>query len=191
MLGIKIPHAFYLLGVMWTVQLIQSFIWPELGHYGILPRTIQGGIGIAFAPWIHHGWWHLISNSIPFVILGALIQLKSKTIFWEATLIITVISGVITWGFGTGAYHAGASGLILGYWSFILAEAYYSRSIKSLAIASVVMLIYGGFIFVVFDFRAHISWVGHVGGLVAGIIAAKLYVGDENKSNGVSSSIGS
>ena len=185
MLGIKIPYALYLLAAMWLLQFIQSFIWPGLDHYGILPRTLQGGIGIAFAPWIHHGWWHLISNSLPFIILGTLIELKSKTLFWEATLIISVISGVITWTFGTSAYHAGASGLILGYWSFILAEAYYSRSIKSLVTALAVLVFYAGFIFVVFDFRTHISWVGHMGGLVAGIIVAKLYVRSENKKNGI------
>ena len=177
----KIPYTFYLLAAMWGLQLIQSSIWPELGHYGILPRKMEGVVGIAFAPWIHHGWWHLMSNSIPFVILGTLIELKSKVLFWELTLIIMVIAGVITWTFGSSAYHAGASGLILGYWSFILAEAYYSRSVKSLITALIVLIIYAGFILIVFDFRTHISWVGHVGGLIAGIVAAKFYAGSEKE----------
>jgi len=164
---------------MWFIQCLQSFIWPDIAHFGIMPRTLDGLTGIPFAPWIHHGWWHLFSNSIPFIILGSIIQLNSKTLFWEATLIIVVISGIIVWCFGSSANHAGASGLILGYWSFILAQAYYSKSLKSLAIATVVLLIYGGFIFVMFDVRAHISWIGHVGGMIAGVFAAKLYVASE------------
>jgi len=187
--NLTIPYTVYLLVGMWLLQLIQSLFWPALAHYGVLPRTIEGGIGIAFAPWIHHGWGHLISNSLPFLILGALIELKNKTIFWEATLIIALISGIITWLFGAKGYHAGASGLVLGYWSFILAEAYYSRSTKSLISAFLVLIFYSGFLFLIFDFRPHISWIGHMGGLVAGVIVAKLYI--NSKNNGVKASLNS
>ncbi|MCZ6804677.1 MAG: rhomboid family intramembrane serine protease [Proteobacteria bacterium] len=136
---------------------------------------MEGLIGIFFAPWIHHGWWHLISNSIPFLILGALVQFKNTTIFWEATLIISILAGLGTWLFGSTAYHAGASGLILGYWSFLLADAYNTKSIKAVSIATIVLIIYSGFFFVLLDLRTHISWIGHASGLVAGVIVAKLY----------------
>lgn len=172
---------------MWIVQSAQTFLWPEINHYGILPRTFEGITGIFFAPWIHHGWWHLISNSIPFVILGSLVQFKNTTIFWEATLIISILAGLGTWLFGSTAYHAGASALILGYWSFLLADAYNTKSIKAVIIATTVLILYSGFFFVLLDLRAHISWIGHTSGLVAGVVVAKLYFNSQNKllqSNG-------
>ncbi len=172
----KIPHAAYLVAMMWLIQMVQSLFWGDMGRYGILPRDFHGLIGILFAPWIHHGWWHLIGNSIPFLVLGTLIQFKNTVIFWEATLLITLIAGAGTWMLGSPAYHAGASGLVLGYWSFLIANAWFQRSIKAILIASISLILYGGFIFILFDVRPHISWAGHASGIVAGIIVAKLYV---------------
>ena len=166
---------------MWIVQSVQTFIWPEINHYGILPGTVGGITGILFAPWIHHGWWHLISNSIPFIILGSLVQFKNTTIFWEATLIISILAGLGTWLFGSTAYHAGASALILGYWSFLLADAYNTKSIKAVMIATIVLIFYSSFFFLILDLREHISWIGHTSGLVAGVIVAKLYFNSQNK----------
>ncbi len=166
---------------MWVIQTTQVFAWPEIGQYGILPRTYRGLIGIFFAPFIHHGWWHLISNSIPFLILGSLVQFKNITIFWGATFIISLLTGLGTWVFGSTAYHAGASGLIMGYWSFLLADAYNTRSLKSVIIATVVLIFYSGFFFTLLDVRAHISWIGHTSGLVAGVIAANLYCNSQKR----------
>jgi membrane associated rhomboid family serine protease len=75
---------------------------------------------------------------------------------------------------GSTGYHAGASGLVLGDWSFLLADAYFSRSIKAALIAIVVFILYGGLLFTFLDFRAHISWAGHVSGMLAGILAANI-----------------
>ncbi len=171
----KIPHAAYLLAIMWIVQFVQSVLWIDLGSYGILPRDFHGSLGILLAPWIHHGWWHLINNSVPFLILGTLIQSKNTVIFWEATLFITLIAGAGTWLFGSTAYHAGASGLVLGYWAFLIADAWFQKSIKAILIVSIALIFYGGFFFILFDVRPHISWIGHTSGIVAGIIVAKLY----------------
>lgn len=181
MSGVKIPHAAYLLILMWLVHTVQTILPVDFNSYGILPRDISGLLGIPLAPWLHGGWWHLISNSLPFLVLGALIQFKNTEIFWESTLIITLVAGFGTWLLGSSAYHIGASGLVLGYWSFLIADACFSRSIKAVLIASVALLIYGGFIFIVLDVRSHISWSGHISGIVAGILVAKLYFNSKNK----------
>ena len=177
-----ISHAFYILIALWIIHAVQFFLFSEIGQYGIYPRSISGLTGIITAPWIHHSWWHLISNSIPFLILGTLVQLKSSVIFLESTLIIVLLSGIGTWIFGSPAYHAGASALILGYWSFLLTDAYNTKSIKAILFGSVAVVMYGGFLFILLDVRTHISWVGHASGLVAGIIAANLYFNSENSS---------
>lgn len=171
----NMPHAIFLLVLMWLLQLAQTLSWNSLDSYGILPRDMSGLLGIPLAPWIHHNWWHLINNSVPFLILGILIQAKSTAIFWESTLFIVLISGIGTWLLGATAYHIGASGLVLGYLSFIITDAYFHWSFKAVFIAVVTFAIYGGMLFTLFDFRPHISWAGHISGLFAGIIVAVLW----------------
>ena len=169
------PHAIYLLTIMWALQLVQTLNWGSLGSYGIMPRDLSGLFGIPLAPWIHHGWWHLISNSVPFLVLGVLLQSKSTAIFWQSTFFIIFIAGLGTWLLGSQGYHVGASGLILGYLSFIIADACFQRSIRAVLIAVISFAIYGGLFFTLFDFRPHISWAGHVSGLLAGVIVATLW----------------
>lgn len=170
----KLPDVVYLGGILWLVQLAQT-LWPgDFGQFGIYPRHPSGLLGIPLAPWIHHSWWHLIGNSIPFLVLGALLELSSRKAFWNITVFLVLISGLGTWLMGSTGYHVGASGLVLGYWSFLLADAYFSRSIKAALIAIVVFMLYGGLLFTFLDFRAHISWAGHVSGMLAGVLAASV-----------------
>ena len=169
------PHVIYLLIMMWALQLAQILSWGSLSSYGIVPRDLSGLAGIPLAPWIHHGWWHLISNSVPFLVLGVLVQSKSTVIFWESTFFIILIAGLGTWLLGSSGYHVGASGLVLGYLSFIIVDAYFQRSIKAILIAVISFVIYGSLLFSLFDFRPHISWAGHVSGLLAGAIVATLW----------------
>lgn len=173
-LKVTVPDALYLLGLMWAIQLSQTFLGLNLGIYGIVPRTLDGLWHIPFAPWIHHGVWHLLSNSAPFLLLGWLTQSKGRMVFWEVTLLLMVVVGLVTWGFGSSAYHAGASGIVLGYWAYLIADAYYSRSPKNIIIATVALGFYGGMIFSLMDVRPHISWIGHASGIMAGVLISKL-----------------
>ncbi|HHJ20164.1 MAG TPA: rhomboid family intramembrane serine protease [Gammaproteobacteria bacterium] len=178
----NLPAAFYLVAFMWLLQVAQMLLPGDLSHFGILPRHLSGLIGIPLAPWIHHGWMHLISNSIPFLVLGTLLQYSSKGNFWDITIILAVVGGLGTWLLGSAGYHAGASGLIFSYWAYLLADAYYSRSIKSALIAVVVFLLYGGLVFSLLDFRPQISWVGHASGMVAGVLVARYVSRKEKRS---------
>lgn len=169
----RIPDALYLLVLMWAVQGAQTFLGFEYGIYGIVPRSMEGLWHIPFAPWIHHGIWHLLSNSVPFLLLGWLVQSKGRLLFWEVTVLLAIVAGLGTWGFGSSAYHAGASGIVLGYWAYLVADAYYSRAPKNIIIATVAVCLYGGLIVSLIDVRPHISWIGHVSGMVAGVLVAK------------------
>ncbi|WP_241086668.1 rhomboid family intramembrane serine protease [Candidatus Vondammii sp. HM_W22] len=179
---LRIPDALYLLILMWVIQGTQTLLGFEFGSYGIMPRTLDGLWHILLAPFIHHGIWHLLGNSIPFLLLGWLIQSKERVLFWEVTLLLTIVGGLGTWGFGSSGYHAGASGVVFGYWAYLLADAYYSRSAKNILLATVTACLYGGLIISLLDFRPHISWVGHASGMVAGILVAKLANGVKAKS---------
>src|SRR5690606_2972312 len=95
----------------------------RLNIFGIYPRKIPGIIGIVFSPFLHGSAQHLFFNSIPLVVLAALILVKGHLYFYEVTIWIAVFSGVLTWLFGRSAFHIGASSVIMGYWGFLLFEA--------------------------------------------------------------------
>ena len=170
----KFPDVIYLLAVMWVVHAVQWLMPGNLHQFGILPRTFSGLLQIPLAPFIHGSLFHLIANSFPLLGLGILVQLKERALFWELCAIITVLAGFGTWLIGSTSYHIGASGLVLGLWAYVLADACFRRSIRAIVIAVVTLLFYGGLIFTVFDLRPSISWSGHVSGIVAGILIAWL-----------------
>lgn len=179
---LRIPDALYLLVFMWVIQVAQIFLGFNLGIYGIVPRTMEGLWHIPFAPWIHHGIWHLLSNSVPFLLLGWLVQNKGRLLFWEVTFLLTIVAGLGTWVFGSSAYHAGASGIVLGYWAYLIADACYSRAPKNIILATVALFLYGGLIFSLIDVRPHISWIGHASGMMAGVLISKLSNGAKTKT---------
>lgn len=168
----KMPIAAYLLAMMWLLYGIDTFIF-NINQWGILPRDIAGLPAIFVAPWLHHGLYHLISNSLPFIVLGSLVQWQNRRQFWSVTLFIMIGGGLGTWLFGSTGIHLGASGLIFGYWAYLITQAYYQRTFKSIAIALITIIFYGGMIFSLLDIRSHISWSGHAFGALAGLLAAK------------------
>ena len=161
-----------LVAIMLVVQLMNTLTLGGLSQFGILPRTVQGLLGIPIAPLIHHGWIHLLSNLIPFVVLMLLVAQLGKTILWQSTLGIVFLGGLGVWLLGGAGVHAGSSGLIFGYWSFLLAYSWFNRSFKSILIAVVVLLVYGGLFFSFLSFRPHISWASHLYGALAGVVMA-------------------
>ena len=59
-------------GSIWAVFLLTLF-FPWLDNLGIVPRTLPGLVGIGLAPFLHANWHHLFANTIPLVVLLALL----------------------------------------------------------------------------------------------------------------------
>ena len=68
----------------------------------------------------------------------------------------------------------GASGLIFGWLTYLLARGIWSRRAGQVIIAVLVLLVYGGLIFGVLPGQPGISWQAHLGGAVGGVLAAWL-----------------
>jgi membrane associated rhomboid family serine protease len=163
-----------LLAVIWGVELVNLMLGHGLASWGILPRSIEGLIGIPLAPFIHANFWHAVSNTVPLIILGGLMLTAGQSRFWEATVLIILVSGALVWVFARGAYHIGASGLVFGYFGVLLARAVFERSVVSLAIAAIVIALYGGLIWGVLPTKSYISFEAHLFGLIAGVTVAWL-----------------
>ncbi len=160
--------------LFWIIEIINMVMDYKLGTYGIKPRSLIGLRGIIFSPFIHHGIYHLVANTIPFIILGSFIIIRGIDDFFQLSLLIMVVGGAGVWIFGRSALHVGASGLIFGYFGFLVAAGWFEKKLLSILISIVVIFLYGGLIFGVLPSRPFISWEGHLFGLLAGIAGARL-----------------
>jgi membrane associated rhomboid family serine protease len=165
---------FGLVLIIWVVELVNLLLGHRLNVFGIHPRTIAGLPGIVLAPFLHTGIGHTLLNTVPLVILGWLVILRGTRVFVEATLLIIVASGVGVWLVGRSGYHVGASGLIFGYFGYLVGRGWYERSLSSILIALVTIVLYGGMLWGLFPVRAGVSWEAHLFGLLGGILAARL-----------------
>ncbi len=163
-----------LLAVIWGVEAVNLILGHGFASWGILPRNLSGLIGIPLAPFIHANLWHAVSNTVPLIVLGGLTLTAGRGRFWEATILIVLLSGALVWIFARGAYHIGASGLVFGYFGILLARAVFERSIVSFAIAAITVALYGGLIWGVLPSRSYISFEAHLFGLIAGVAVAWL-----------------
>jgi membrane associated rhomboid family serine protease len=159
--------------VLWTIQLANSLMNDALNNLGIRPRNILGLQGVLFAPFLHGSWRHLISNTFPLVILSWLIMARDRSEWIAVTVLTAIASGLGTWLFGGAeTVHIGASGVVFGYFGFLVARAYFERSFGSIAISLLVLALFGGMIWGILPVRVGISWEGHLFGLLGGIAAA-------------------
>lgn len=165
----------FLLAGMWVLEFLDQLSGHQLDQFGIHAREVDGVPEILTAPFLHAGWDHLISNSLPFFVLGFLVLLSGLARWLVSSLIIIVVSGMSAW-FLTPANTIilGASGLIFGWLTYLLARGIWSRRPVQVAVAVVVLLVYGGLIWGVLPGTAGISWQAHLGGAIGGVLAAWL-----------------
>ena len=162
---------------MWGIWAV-DLLWPgRIGH-GIVPRTPYGVPGIVMAPFLHGNLQHLISNTVPFLVLGAVILLRGARAFTFVLVVSALVAGLGIWLFGTpGTEHIGASGVVFGFLGYVLLRAIYDRRLSSFVIAIVVAMLYGAMIVGSLLPASGISWTGHVFGFLGGVTSARLRYG--------------
>ena len=141
----------------------------------IYPRQVEGLIGIVFWVLLHGDFVHLVLNTTPLLFLGFFVALRGPGLFFKISLLVWLCAGVLVWVFGRSAIHLGASGLIFGYFGFLLAIALYERRIFDLTVASLTIFYYGGMFFGLMPIHQYISWESHLAGFASGILAARLF----------------
>lgn len=162
------------IALLWILEVIDRFfLGGSLDLLGILPRQFVGLRGILFAPFLHGSFSHLLANSIPFLLLSFLIIYRHGHHFLAVSVLIAAFSGFGTWLVAPpNTVHIGASGLIFGYFAFLVVNAWYERSLAAISLAVVVIVVYGSLIWGVLPSTNGISWQGHFFGLVGGGLAA-------------------
>ncbi len=160
--------------IAWVITIVDQVIFRgDLKSYGIIPRQIIGLRGVLFSPFLHGGFGHLIGNTIPFIIFGWLIMLKRTEDFIVVSIISMLTAGLGVWLFGRPSVHIGASGVIFGYFGYLLMRGIFEKQFLSIALSLIVAIFWGGLIFGVLPNNPGISWEGHLFGLIGGVLSAK------------------
>ncbi len=161
--------------LLWVIYLMSY--WIDIYPYklGILPRNFSGLVGIFTSPLIHGGFSHLISNTAPLIFMGLGIFYFYPKVAYKVFTIIYLGTGILVWIFAREVYHIGASGIIYGFVSFLFFSGIFRKDNRSIALALIVILFYGGLIWGVLPIEKGVSWESHLFGAIAGIIAAFIF----------------
>jgi membrane associated rhomboid family serine protease len=96
--------------------------------------------------------------------------------FLGATLIIAVSSGMAVWLFqGNNELTVGASGLIFGYFGYVLTRGILERNLIDALAAVVIGLSYAYILTAAIPGAHGVSWIGHLGGLIGGIASGWIF----------------
>ena len=160
--------------LMWIVEIVDLGA-GDLDANGIRPRDVGGLEGIVFSPFLHGGFGHLIGNTIPFVVLGAVVALGGLLRVGLVTATVMVVGGLGTWLVAPeGTVHVGASGVVFGYATYLLVRGVYSRRPLHLVTGVLVLLVYGTTLLFGLVPTPGVSWQGHLFGALGGVVAARL-----------------
>ena len=171
--GAKILLA--LVALMWAVEVVDVIADNRLDQYGIEPREADGLDGVVTAPFLHVGFGHLLSNTIPFVVMGFLIAFEGARRLLGVFAIVAVVSGLGTWLVGPeGTIHVGASGVVFGFATYLIARGWFNRRAGQIALGLVVLVLFGGVLIGGLQPQEGISWQGHLFGAIGGVVAGSV-----------------
>lgn len=169
-----IPPAFFVL-LLWGIMYMEYSSGYGFDEFGVFPRNVKGLKGILFYPLIHGDMEHLLSNSLPLLMLGAAMVFFYRQLAIRVVVIIWLLSGFGLWLGGREVYHIGASGLVYGLAFFLFASGILRRDPRLMAISLLVVFLYGSMVWGVFPLWRGISWEGHLFGSLAGILCAVVF----------------
>jgi membrane associated rhomboid family serine protease len=162
--------------ILWIIQIVNAADGYDLDRFGVKPREVDGLWGLVTMPFLHASYAHMLSNTIPFVLIGWVLLLSGMRTWATVTAIVVVGGGALTWLIGPGhTVIVGASGMVFGWLGYLLARAYFSRKLKWIVVAVLVLVFFGTLLFGLFPtLNTTVSWQAHVCGFAAGIGAGAL-----------------
>ena len=174
-------RAFFVMtGVLAAVWLIQLANWADdyrlTADYGIRPQQLGRLADVFSAPFLHMNWQHLEGNSGPLFVFGFLAAYRGVRKFLGLTLLIAVTSGAAVWLFQDGnTLSAGASGVIYGYFGYVVLRGIFDRNLVDTLIGVVMGASFAYMLTTAVPGTPQVSWLGHLGGLLGGLAGAWIF----------------
>ena len=165
-----------ILAILWIIQIANWADHYQLTlSYGIRARDVGSLPDILTAPFLHFSWEHIEGNSGPLFIFGFLAAYRGVRKFAGVTVLVILTSGLAAWF--TGSPHsvsAGASGVVFGYFGYIIVRGLFDRHAIDIMIGAVMALCFA-YQFAVLLPQQGIGWQDHIGGLVGGILSGWVF----------------
>lgn len=159
--------------VLWAIQVLNWATGYGLnGRFGLIPRQAAGLDGIVAMPLLHGSFTHLMSNTAPVLVMGALLAATATRALLQVNAIIVLVGGALVWLMGGFAVHVGASGLVFGWFGFLVTRGAVDRSPVTLGAAVLIAALYGSILWGVLPGQPGVSWEAHLFGFLAGGLAA-------------------
>ncbi len=180
----KLFTSFVLLSLMWIIFIIDIILPVNFNSFGITPRTVSGLFGIAFSPFLHANFTHIISNSLPIFFLTFALLVFYQRIALRVWAMSAIIGGILVWLLARGySTHIGASGVIFSLIGFLISSGMFRKTLKAFLVGVIVFFAYGGAIWGVLPTNPYVSWEGHLFGLIAGVFLAYIYRNEPTNYN--------
>ena len=167
---------FGFMAVIWVIQIVN---WA--GHYrldqeyGLIPLKVGRLPEILTSPFLHFSWQHIEGNSGPLFVFGFLAAYRGVVRFLWLTLLVALTSGFAVWFFqGTNTLGVGASGLIFGYFGYVVLRGIFDRHLVDTLIGVVMAASFAYLVTIALPGTPGVSWLAHMGGLVGGVVGAWL-----------------
>lgn len=161
--------------LLWAVQVVNWIFGYGLNPaFGLIPRHVSGLDGVIAMPLLHGSFAHLMANTPPLLVMGGLLVATTTRALLAVNAVVIGLGGGLVWLFGSSAIHIGASGLVFGWYGFLVARGLVDRSPITLGAALVVGVLYGSLLWGVFPGQPGVSWEAHLFGAIAGAGAAFL-----------------
>lgn len=175
--GFYKSRAVALVASVSLVWAISIYGFTNLGlvyQLALVPRRIDGLLGVITMPFVHESLSHLMVNTVPLTIMAGLLLLRGVTYYCIVSIAIILAGGLAVWLVGRAGLHVGASGLVFGYFGFLLVRGVYDRQASSVVIALLVVFLYGGLFWSVVPSGTGVSWESHLSGLLVGGLIARV-----------------
>lgn len=159
--------------LLYLVELVDVVLPADLDQGGILARDLSGLDGVIWAPLLHAGWGHLVSNTVPVLVFAFLAMAAGIGRWVLVTAIIWVLSGIGVWLISPdNTVTVGASGIAFGWLAFLLVRGIFNRAVGQILVAVVLLGIWSGMLWGLLPGDPGVSWQGHLFGALSGVFAA-------------------
>ena len=166
--------SLYFVTLLWVVTLLDWGLELELTRFGVRPRSLPGLPGVLVAPLLHGGFSHLISNSLPLLVLGTGMLYLYPHSSLKVIPAVYLGPGLAVWLFGRPGVHIGASGLVYGLAIYVLISGLIRRDTRAVSASILVFFLYGTLVWGMVPTTANISWQTHLVAALIGLILAVL-----------------